>query len=350
MSSSGKSVAAAKKSPLRTNKRAVSPVTTKGISKTSPRKGGSHSSPRVPQKKAETKVQTQKPRTGGEVKKVVSPRPKVSSPKSPTPKVRSGGVAQATVAEALKTVHDNMLKLWDDHVSWTYITVIEAFYGLAGITLEKVPEDLAAAYATLKRDDGKYKVGPLLPSALDSAYNRLQKNQDDFGALFGTFFGSKFGKAAAGLLHQHISQAVVIVVAMALGDKLTLNDFLERWYANGTKIADALTSVNPEFWPQTITRAALKKHLDTTVAYVTARFEKRYEDATDAYEEALAHMRGTANFLSAGIIQLNKKGTTAVPTKPTLKQRSAPPFSEEGMGMGQGTKSAPKPGEEGLIY
>jgi hypothetical protein len=85
---------------------------------------------------------------------------------------------------------DQMRKLWEDHVTWTRLTIVSAVGGTDG---EPLPD-------------------------LDVTVERLQANQDDIGAAIVPFFGQAAGDHLAALLHEHISGAIALVLAAKAGD------------------------------------------------------------------------------------------------------------------------------------
>src|SRR6266540_3495026 len=128
---------------------------------------------------------------------------------------------------------DQMRKLWEDHVTWTRLTIV----GAVGGTNRKALPDI------------------------EETVQRLQANQDDIGAATVPFFGEEAGKELATLLHAHISGAIELLLAAKAGDTDGVEAAKARWYANGQEIADFLAAANPQFWPQKTMRDAMLMHL-----------------------------------------------------------------------------------------
>ena len=169
---------------------------------------------------------------------------------------------------------DQMRKLWEDHVTWTRLTIVSAVGGADGAALPDL--------------------GPTL--------QRLQRNQDDIGAAIVPFFGQAAGDQLAALLHDHISVAVELVSAAKAGDADRVADAQRRWYANGQQIADFLASANPRFWPQETMREAMRMHLDQTLNEAVHRLQGNYSAEIDDYDQAHLHILEMADLLSSGII------------------------------------------------
>jgi hypothetical protein len=186
-----------------------------------------------------------------------------------------GGTAVATAVTAgsanpRQAFHDDMRKLWEDHITWTRLTIV-SFAG-----------DL-----------------PDLEPTLD----RLLQNQDDIGRAIAPFYGQTAGRALAGLLREHILGAVDVLVAARSGDEDALAAALAAWYANGDEIADFLNAANPRFWPRDEMRAMMREHLDLTLAEGAARLAGDFEADIAAYEEIHLQALEMADMLSSGIIR-----------------------------------------------
>src|SRR5690242_7953769 len=139
--------------------------------------------------------------------------------------------------------HDQMRKLWEDHVTWTRLAIVTFADGSAGF---------------------------------NATAGRLLQNQTDIGDAIKPFFGDAAGTQLTSLLHDHITIAVELLqAAKARADgrsassravaTAAFNDANARWYANANQIADFLAAANPRFWPQDVMRADMKTHLDQTL-------------------------------------------------------------------------------------
>ena len=170
--------------------------------------------------------------------------------------------------------HDQMRKLWEDHVTWTRLTIVSAVGGTNGEALADT--------------------GPTLA--------RLQQNQDDIGAAIVPYFGQAAGDQLAALLHEHISGAVTLVLAAKAGDEAGVAEAKTAWYANGQQIADFLAAANPRFWPQDTMREAMQTHLDQTLQEAVDRLQGNHAAEIQDYDHAHEHILEMADLLSSGII------------------------------------------------
>ncbi|MGE5480198.1 MAG: glycosyltransferase [Chloroflexota bacterium] len=166
-------------------------------------------------------------------------------------------------------LRQGMRKLWTDHVVWTREYIIA-------------------------RVDGA--------SDPQAAATRLLKNQDDIGAAIATYYGKTVGDSLTSLLKEHITIAVDLVDAAIAKDQTKFNNFNTKWSQNGQKIADYLSSANPN-WPQATLREMMTKHLQTTAVEVNARLNKDYAADVQAFDDIYNHILMMADALSDGIIK-----------------------------------------------
>ena len=166
--------------------------------------------------------------------------------------------------------HDQMRKLWEDHVTWTRLAIVTFASGSAGF---------------------------------DATAGRLLQNQDDIGDAIKPFYGAAAGNQLTALLRDHITIAVELLQAAKAGDAAKLDDASRRWYDNANQVADFLSAANPRFWPDSVLRAAMKTHLDQTLAEASAELQGDYPQSVDTYEEVHHHILEMADLLSSGIIR-----------------------------------------------
>jgi hypothetical protein len=165
--------------------------------------------------------------------------------------------------------HDQMRKLWEDHVTWTRLAIV--------------------AFADGSKD-------------FDATATRLLQNQVDIGNAIKPFYGDAAGTELTSLLHDHITIAVEILQAAKAGDTAAFNDADARWYANANAIADFLAKANPRFWPQPVMRDDMKVHLDQTLAEASDELNGNYTASVSDYDAVHLHILNMADMLSNGII------------------------------------------------
>ncbi|WP_323101279.1 hypothetical protein [Intrasporangium sp. YIM S08009] len=165
--------------------------------------------------------------------------------------------------------HDQMRKLWEDHVTWTRLAIVTFADGSAGFP---------------------------------AAAGRLLQNQSDIGAAIAPFYGDAAGARLTALLHDHITIAVEILEAAKAGDTAAFTSARTRWYANANDIADFLSAANPRFWPDAVLRDDMRVHLDQTLAEAAHELAGGYATGVADYDAVHAHILRMADMLSGGII------------------------------------------------
>ncbi len=118
----------------------------------------------------------------------------------------SGGDHHAQPARSVTAkqvaFHDAMRTLWEDHITWTRLTIVSFAAGLP---------DLPANQA------------------------RLLENQTDIGNAVKPYYGRAAGNRLTALLEEHIRGAVAVLVAAKAGDQAQIKAATAAWYANGTR-------------------------------------------------------------------------------------------------------------------
>jgi hypothetical protein len=184
--------------------------------------------------------------------------------------------APAAVADApvvtpkVVAFHDEMRRLWEDHVTWTRLAIIS----LTGDT-----------------PDTEASVG------------RLLQNQTDIGDAIKPFYGEAAGQELTRLLREHILIAADLIAAARAGDETAVADAQSRWTANADEIAAFLAAANPRFWDLEEMKAMLHEHLRLTANEAIARIQGDWAADVAAYDEIHLQALGMADMLSNGIIK-----------------------------------------------
>ena len=166
--------------------------------------------------------------------------------------------------------HDQMRKLWEDHVTWTRLAIVTFADESAGFN----------ATAT-----------------------RLLQNQTDIGNAIVPFYGQAAGDQLSSLLHTHIQLAVAILQDAKAGNTTAFAADKASWYDNANQIADFLSAANPKNWPDALMRDEMKVHLDETLTEAEDELAGNYTASVNDYEPVVQHMLGFADLLSSGIMR-----------------------------------------------
>jgi hypothetical protein len=177
-------------------------------------------------------------------------------------------------ADALRTsaqvaFHDQMRKLWEDHVTWTRLAIVTFADGSPGF---------------------------------NATASRLLANQVDIGESIKPFYGRAAGDQLTALLHDHITIAVELLQAAKAGDTPAFDAANARWKANANAIADFLATANPGSWPRDVMRADMREHLDQTLTEAAHELQGDYATSVTDSETVHQHILAMADLLSAGIM------------------------------------------------
>jgi hypothetical protein len=183
-----------------------------------------------------------------------------------TPHAALGAGVMSQKEFALRT---QMRKLWEDHITWTRMVIVDFAAGLPDLT---------------------------------AAEQRLLRNQVDIGNAIKPYYGAAAGNALTKLLRTHILEAVPVLTHAKSGDKAKLTKALAAWYANGNQIARFLTKANPASWPLPMTTKMMKDHLDLTTEEAVARLQGKWTADIAAYDKVHAEILQMADMLSSGLV------------------------------------------------
>lgn len=183
----------------------------------------------------------------------------------------SMGMSETTgiVSTKQQDFKNTMRKLWEDHITWTRLYIVEAISGSKGAT------DTAA---------------------------RLMQNQVDIGNAIKPYYGDEAGNKLTALLKEHIAGAVDILNAAKAGDDKKLADAHTLWHQNANDIAEFLSTANPKQWPLKDMKDGMNMHLELTMSEAVAELQGKYSDSVKDYDQVHEHILGMADLLSNGII------------------------------------------------
>jgi hypothetical protein len=171
-------------------------------------------------------------------------------------------------AKAL-TLHNEMRRLWSDHVVWTRMYILAA-----------VDNDGSAS----------------------AALARLMKNQEDIGNAVRPFYGDAAAGELTKLLKEHISISGELVAAAMAGDSAKVTEVDKRWRENAVSLATFLSKANPN-WPRATLVDMLDKHLTLTTGEAMARIKKDWTADVEAFDAVYTQAMDMADALSDGIIK-----------------------------------------------
>jgi hypothetical protein len=180
-----------------------------------------------------------------------------------------GSAKEVRSAKAL-AFHDDMRKLWEDHITWTRLAIVSFAAGLPDF-------DLTAA--------------------------RLLRNQDHIGNAIKPYYGRRAGNQLTALLKEHIGGAVDLLVAAKAGDDAAFESAKRAWYANGREIARFLNAASPRYLPLGAVRRMMRGHLDQTLVEASHRLSGDFAADIRDYELVHRHILMMADAISGAIIK-----------------------------------------------
>lgn len=182
----------------------------------------------------------------------------------------AAAAAGPVLTPRLVAFHDELRRLWEDHVTWTRLAIISL---------------------TTDAPDTEATVG------------RLLANQTDIGDAIEPFYGAAAGDELTRLLREHILIAADLIAAARAADDAAVTDAQSRWTANAEEIAAFLAAANPRSWDFEELEAMLHEHLRLTADEALARLHGDWAADVAAYEQIHLQALGMADMLSNGIIE-----------------------------------------------
>jgi hypothetical protein len=176
----------------------------------------------------------------------------------------------ARISRSEFALHQEMRRLWEDHITWTRLAIISL---------------------TTDSADTQETVG------------RLLKNQTDIGDAVKPFYGEAAGDELTRQLRLHILIAADVVASARAGDQVELADAQARWLSNADDIAAVLNSVNPKHWELATMKAEMHKHLDLTTQEAVARLQGNWSADVAAYDQIHEHILHMSDLLSSGLVK-----------------------------------------------
>jgi hypothetical protein len=172
-------------------------------------------------------------------------------------------------SDKVARLHDDMRKLWEDHITWTRLFIVSA------------SSDLPDLQATT---------------------DRLLQNQVDIGDAIKPYYGGQAGNQLTALLSEHITTAAALLEAAKAGDSDGVATQSAAWYDNADRIAAFLNSANPDNWKLGEATDMMHEHLDLTLQEATAHLTGDYSADVQAYDKIHVQILKMADMLSSGIV------------------------------------------------
>jgi hypothetical protein len=172
------------------------------------------------------------------------------------------------VSKAQVNLSNYIRMLWEQHVTWTRLTILSLALGLPDV---------------------------------DLVTNRLLRNPKDFEELLKPLYGEMTASTFADLLTSHLTIAAELVKAAKAGDNEAAADAEKKWYANADEIAAFLASINP-YWSEESWRTMLYEHLATTKEEAVDFLTGKYAEGITLFDQIESQALEMADMMTDGIV------------------------------------------------
>lgn len=131
---------------------------------------------------------------------------------------------------------------------------------------------------------------------------RLLRNPTDIAKVFQSFYGEEVANSLNNLITAHLVIAAQLVKAAKAGNTPAVASIDARWYANADEIATLLSSINP-YWSREQMTRMWHRHLDLVKAQAVARLNKEYASDIALYDEGEQLLLQMADEFTEGIVR-----------------------------------------------
>lgn len=169
---------------------------------------------------------------------------------------------------------NNVMKLlWSQNIMWTRFYIISA--------VSKLPDLIYVA-------------------------DRLLENPRDFANVFRIYYGEQAAQKIEHLFREHLTLTMKLtnsyIVGKATGNTAVITDLEKQWYENADKLADYLSSINPN-WGKQMLLNLFQNQLDMTKDEIQKRVSGQYAADVNLYDFLEYHALMTADILAGGILK-----------------------------------------------
>lgn len=136
----------------------------------------------------------------------------------------------------------------------------------------------------------------------EATVDRLLQNPQDIANVFELYYGSDVAKKISDLLTEHLKIGAELITALRDGKSQEADDLNKKWYINADQMADAFSSINPNYNREDV-RKMLYEHLDLTKKEVAMRLAKDYRADIEAFNKVEQEVLRMADYFSEGIMK-----------------------------------------------
>jgi hypothetical protein len=182
---------------------------------------------------------------------------------------QTGDAARRAAANAGVALKQDLRKLWSDHVFWMHRFIVS--------TAADLPDAQVAS-------------------------ERLQRNQEEIGALVGRYYGRSMGDQLTALLKEHLWSTVERLRATKTSDEGAQSRAEERAERNAAQIADLMGQANPN-WSRGRIHELLRDRLAHVNEEIDFRIAGRWDADVKAFDASHKQILKVADAFSEGIVR-----------------------------------------------
>lgn len=175
----------------------------------------------------------------------------------------------ATFTQAEADLQMQWRKLWEDHVFWTRMVII----------------NIADT-----------------PGGTNESVTRLLQNYRDMEDAMRPYYGDAEAERFGDLLQEHLLVAADLVTAVKANNSTGAADLETKWFDNADRIAADLAGLNPN-WDEQAQKEMWHSHLNVTLAEAGARLSKNWTGDIAADDEVHRVALEMADMQSTGILK-----------------------------------------------
>ncbi len=199
----------------------------------------------------------------------VTPTPTETGNVTPTPTPTGNVTSNATFTQAEADLQLQWRKLWEDHIFWTRMVIV----------------NIADT-----------------PGGTNESVARLLRNYNDMEDALRPYYGDAEAQKFGDLVQNHLLIAADLVKAVKANNTTAAADLQAQWFENADLIAADLASLNPN-WENQTQQTMWHSHLNATLAEAGARLAGNWTGDIAAYDDVHAQALMMADTFSMGILK-----------------------------------------------
>ncbi|SES07144.1 acetylglutamate kinase [Psychrobacillus sp. OK032] len=167
------------------------------------------------------------------------------------------------------SLKSSMRLVWEQHVYWTRLTIISIAFNLPDVNFTTA---------------------------------RLLQNATDMGNLLKPFYGNKKAVMFSNLIRDHLVIAAELVKAAKANDQKAATDAERRWYENGAKNSEFVSTINPYISKRGYQKMFFE-HLELTKMEAVFMLQKNFRESIATFDKIELEALHMADTLTVAIVK-----------------------------------------------